>query len=118
MTFQIFSNEKRSVPLHTGHSTQGATSSTATTDGRVLALVRRFWSLRGPHEWSVDTPMPSQIEMAQDFDYRIPVGQFKMTPLTAQTKPFSSHSKTGCHNRAAPACDRLSATDFELSRRP
>lgn len=95
MTFQIFSNEKRSVPLHTGHSTQGATSSTATTDGRVLALVRRFWSLRGPHKWSVDTPMPSQIEMAQNVDYRIPAGQFKMTPLTAQTRTSSGHPKNG-----------------------
>lgn len=79
-TFPNFSNEKRSVPLHTGRSSQGTTSSTATTDGRVLALVRRFWSLRGPLGWSVNTPAPSQIEMAQNVDYRIPERQFKFSP--------------------------------------
>jgi hypothetical protein len=46
-TFPNFSNEKRSVPLYTTESRAGYDSSTATTDGRVLALVRRIWSLRG-----------------------------------------------------------------------
>jgi len=78
MTFQIFSNEKRSVPLHT--DTAGAhVSNAATTDGRALALVRRFWSLRGLDRGSVDLPTTSQIEMAQDCHYLIPPRQFKVS---------------------------------------
>jgi hypothetical protein len=43
----------------------GQDSSTATTDCRVLALVRRIWSLRGLPLMPVGKSDSDQIEMAQ-----------------------------------------------------
>jgi hypothetical protein len=62
--------------------------------------------------------MSSQIEMAQDFDYRIPAGQFKMTLLTPQ--PWRTPKFTGGDAIIAPhrPATGLPAIDFELSRRP
>jgi hypothetical protein len=84
-TFQNFSNEKRSVPLYTAQALWGLDSSTATTDGRVLALVRRIWSVRGLPLTPVGASDSGQIEMAQKRDYRTPVQQFKPGPLIGRT---------------------------------
>lgn len=58
----------------------GNGSSTATTDGRVLALVRRIWSLRGLPRMPCGANDSGQIEMTQNKHYRTPASQFKSNP--------------------------------------